>query len=177
MYDPTIFDNLKVVVEGAIYDLERDNRIRIRDRQDVIDLAKMGRTFCMSFQLPNHEDLYIEVELSSELVDFAAELATIRLLDRGLPGCQITIRYRFGNWTGNTTELADMFHMLQTSWSTEETDIRQTVETSYHATEASSNLTTTIRFLRKIDERNMGELESMLLYTLETAERLSGRDS
>lgn len=176
MYDPTIFDNLKVVVEGGIYDLERDNRIRIRDRQDVIDLAKMGRIFRISFQLPNHEDLFIEVELSSDLADFAAELATLRLLDRGFPGCQITIRYRFMDWTGDTTEMTKISHLMQASW-LEETEIQQTLETSYNATEASSHLTTTVRFLRKIDERNMGDLESMLLYTVETAKQLNGNNS
>lgn len=172
MYDPTIFDNLKVVVEGGLYDLERDNRLIIRDRQDRIDLACMGRTFRMAFRLPQDENLVTELELASELTDFAAELARMRIVEPSSPGCQITIRYRFDPWTGNAADaISRITRLLQESWS-EDLDIQHTVETTYRQTAHQTRLTTSVRLLRKIDERHIDGLEAMLEYVIVTAERL-----
>lgn len=38
MFDPTAFDNMKVVIEGAIYDLDLDGEISIIDRNDLLIL-------------------------------------------------------------------------------------------------------------------------------------------
>ncbi|NUJ69854.1 hypothetical protein HUS64_21435, partial [Pseudoalteromonas sp. 2102] len=52
MFDPTIFDNLKTVVEGAVYDLDvTDELVTVVDRSDIIDLAKFTRAYALSFQL------------------------------------------------------------------------------------------------------------------------------
>ncbi|MCV9888442.1 hypothetical protein [Metabacillus halosaccharovorans] len=45
MFDPTVFDNLKVVIEGYIYDMDIDEQISVTDRSDIIDLAKMSRQY------------------------------------------------------------------------------------------------------------------------------------
>ncbi|MCT8136945.1 hypothetical protein H1D32_03750 [Anaerobacillus sp. CMMVII] len=50
MFDPTIFDNLKVVVEGEIYDLDLGGEISILNREDFVDLATMSRHFSITFQ-------------------------------------------------------------------------------------------------------------------------------
>ncbi|KPV55085.1 periplasmic component, partial [Paenibacillus sp. A3] len=47
MFDPTIFDNLKVVLEGHLYDLDAEQTIRVIGREDFIDLASMKRIFSM----------------------------------------------------------------------------------------------------------------------------------
>ena len=87
MFDPTVFDNLKVVIEGYIYDMDIDQQISVTDRSDIIDLAKMSRQYSISYQglkdkrktakflieMPHHE-------LSGEL------LQTIRK-----PGCKVTL--------------------------------------------------------------------------------------
>lgn len=52
MFDPTAFDNMKVVIEGALYDLDICGEIVITDRNDSFNMAKMSRTFDISFRLP-----------------------------------------------------------------------------------------------------------------------------
>jgi hypothetical protein len=41
MFDPTAFDNMKVVLEGALYDLDIMGEIIITDRNDLFNTAKM----------------------------------------------------------------------------------------------------------------------------------------
>lgn len=172
MYDPTIFDNLKIVVEGGLYDLERDNRLQIRDRHDRIDLASMGRTFNMSCLLPDADNLLMEVELASELTDFAAELARMRIVEPSPPGCQITIRYRFDPWTEDAVaKTLRMTRLVQESWS-EDLEIHHTVETTIQQTSRQTSLTTSVRFLRKIDERHIDGLEAMLEHAIVTGQRM-----
>ncbi|WEG13822.1 hypothetical protein PU629_05500 [Pullulanibacillus sp. KACC 23026] len=50
MFDPTVYDNLKVVLEGSVYDLDLSGDIEISDRSDIIDLAKMARAYSVGFK-------------------------------------------------------------------------------------------------------------------------------
>ena len=52
MFDPTAFENIKVVLEGAVYDLDLNGEIIIIDRNDLINTAKLSRKYELSFQLP-----------------------------------------------------------------------------------------------------------------------------
>ncbi|UOK56770.1 hypothetical protein MGI18_18515 [Bacillus sp. OVS6] len=51
MFDPTAFDNLKVVLEGAIYDADLGGFITVIGRKDLVDLAAMSRCYQNTFQL------------------------------------------------------------------------------------------------------------------------------
>ena len=51
MFDPTAFENMRVVMEGILYDKDLSGDIMIVDRNDVINTAKMSRNFDLSFQL------------------------------------------------------------------------------------------------------------------------------
>ncbi|NTZ16751.1 hypothetical protein EXW96_03990 [Paenibacillus sp. JMULE4] len=75
LFDPTIYDNLKVVLEGHLYDLDAEGKIRVVGREDLVDLAKMGRTFRMKFVLQCGRDGFMTtIALHSGLTDFAGEL-------------------------------------------------------------------------------------------------------
>lgn len=96
MFDPTIFDNLKVVLEGGIYDLEQNSQMIILDRKDMLDLAAMTRTFQMEMtQLDFINTATYTIELHSNLIDFAVELTELRLADGLNPGCRISVHYIF----------------------------------------------------------------------------------
>lgn len=49
MYHPSVYDNLKVVLEGAVYDLDFAGAIEIVDRRDLVDLAVIGRSYSIDF--------------------------------------------------------------------------------------------------------------------------------
>ncbi len=84
MFDPTAFDNMKVVIEGAIYDLDLDGEINIIDRNDLINLAKMSRSFDVSFKLPGNKTRQViaKIILKSNLENLAAELLPGSLSDK-----------------------------------------------------------------------------------------------
>ncbi len=50
MFDPTIFENIKVVLEGLLYEFDAEEAIQITDRKDLIDLARMNRCMIISFK-------------------------------------------------------------------------------------------------------------------------------
>ena len=62
MYDPTIFDNLKVAFENQVYDLDNlENEITITNRIDRMDFAVMGREFTIEFTLVDLPDVTVEI--------------------------------------------------------------------------------------------------------------------
>jgi len=71
MFDPTVFDNLKVVLEGAIYDLDFNNRVEITDRSDIVDLAKMSRSYTLTLTQGKTDAI---VELSTDALNWSGEI-------------------------------------------------------------------------------------------------------
>lgn len=71
MFDPTVFDNLKVVLEGAIYELDLKGKIEIVDRSDLVDLAKMSRAYSVTLAKDEVEGL---VELTTDVESWSGEI-------------------------------------------------------------------------------------------------------
>lgn len=94
MFDPTAFENMKVVLEGALYDLDLSGDILIKDRNDLMNLSKLSRMFEISFSLPNMEDFPVTAKfsLTSKLENLAAELLT-SALSESLAGSYIQLEF------------------------------------------------------------------------------------
>ncbi len=73
MFDPTIYDNLKVVLEGSVYDLDLSGAVRISGRQDQIDLSTMSRLYQIEFRRLQGAAL-ARMRLSTTLTDLSSEL-------------------------------------------------------------------------------------------------------
>jgi hypothetical protein len=98
MFDPTAFENIKVVLEGALYDLDLDGEIIITNRNDWINMAKLSRKFEIDFQLPekNLVPVTARLELESNLDNLAAELLTCALSEK-LAGCKLNLEFSFSH--------------------------------------------------------------------------------
>lgn len=99
MFDPTVYENLKVVLEGAVYDLDLAGTIRVTSRMDRMDLAAMSRTYKVGFRLASGDDAEdaniasvpsTEMVLSTELADLASEILE---LPGVTPGCSLDVRF------------------------------------------------------------------------------------
>jgi hypothetical protein len=91
LFDPTAFENIKVVIEGAVYDRDLQGDILVTDREDIVNLAKLSRKYSVSFQMRLEEDCDIKAVLTIEagLENLAAELlGTDGSLH--LAGCAVT---------------------------------------------------------------------------------------
>lgn len=175
MYDPTIFDNLKVVVEGALYDLDRQGEIRIAGRQDLVDLAAMSRCFRLNFKLAEHDINSCEVELTSELQDFAAELAKLRLVEAVAPGCHLLLRFRFANMQPGEHEMQAVERLLNDLWAQSLRIIHTTSSAHVLQTgrfESNPVYSVEMQFLNKLDEDQMEELQAFSTYAAVTFRKL-----
>src|SRR5690554_5220264 len=76
MFDPTVYDNVKVVLEGEIYELDFSKKISIINRRDIVDLASMSRTFMMAFKKYDSKSThpFAEIHLHTNLHQFQKEL-------------------------------------------------------------------------------------------------------
>ncbi|WP_309120238.1 hypothetical protein [Paenibacillus sp.] len=92
MFDPTIFDNWKVVFEGALYDLDREGAVEVIGREDLVDLASMSRSFRIGARRTGG-GCRAEIRLTSGLADFAAERYELRLTELGAPGIRLELRF------------------------------------------------------------------------------------
>jgi hypothetical protein len=93
MFDPTAFDNLKVVLEGIVYDMDLNGMIQILDRNDFVNIAKMERTYNISFSLNDvsqHKNITVCLQLHFSFEDHYDELVKKKDSLR----CTYTISYQ-----------------------------------------------------------------------------------
>ncbi|WP_417900090.1 hypothetical protein ABN702_07495 [Bacillus haimaensis] len=162
MFDPTVFDNLKVVIEGAIYDLDLDGELQVVNRRDLVDLANMSRRFSMDIAVS--AKMLGRVELSSDLENISGEL--LKRLDR--PGCSVTVSFF------QEVKRSSMIKEKLEQWKKEIQEIwGESWEIELSSTETldpnqSLKLSATIRFDRLFYEENIDDLEELLPYMMST---------
>ncbi|RHW42280.1 hypothetical protein D1B31_06575 [Neobacillus notoginsengisoli] len=93
MFDPTAFDNMKVIIEGTFYDLDADGKIMVMDRKDLMDLASISRQFSLFFYVPEFPGIEAEFRLIAGLENLASELLE---KDQAGPkaGCELILYFR-----------------------------------------------------------------------------------
>lgn len=78
MFDPTAYENMKVVIEGYLYDKDFEGKISITERNDIINMAKLSREYSVQFQLKEtYEECSAIITLKAGIENFAAELLPI----------------------------------------------------------------------------------------------------
>lgn len=171
MFDPTIFDNLKVVLEGKIYDLDQEGEWLVIGREDLIDLAGFGRTFRMRVQRPG-EACIAALTLASGLADFAAELRGLRLVGEE-PGARLELSFELaGDYTAQADEMGER---LASIWG-DAVIMRQerTVPVPIRIAAADDGThRIVLTFSQPIDERHLGELGALVKQTLDSLQLLS----
>ena len=168
MYDPTIFENLKVALENQIYDLDNiDGRISILNREDIMDFSVLSRRLTLQFSLINKPEVSAQVILSTDLEDLAGEI----LEQEGKElGCHLSLRlYMAVNDIKGQCERIEQ--ALNGIW---ENDIHITQSISFlYKDETNYRNTIEVQFLPKINEENMNELPDFLESVLESLEILT----
>ena len=92
MFDPTAFENIKVVIEGEIYDRDLSGEILVTDRNDWINTAKLSRKYEITFSLPGKDDAFLSSTMTLEtgLENLSAELLGQEHAKK-LAGCNVGI--------------------------------------------------------------------------------------
>ncbi|WP_211746904.1 hypothetical protein [Paenibacillus sp. Marseille-Q4541] len=168
MFDPTVFDNLKVALENELYDMDNlDHSVRITGRVDRIELAVMSRMFRIQFQLPELDSITTEIELEASLQELASEI----LEQQGAqPGCILRIRYQMPIQHVEE-ECSQIQQVIEEIWPAQ--TLTQTISYVYDKEKMSTLLNTIeITFPRKINEEQMNDLPELVQFVVHTAQRL-----
>jgi hypothetical protein len=170
MFDPTAFDNMKVVIEGAIYDLDLDGEITIIDRNDLINLAKMSRGFDVSFILPGTKRVMAKIMLESNLSNLAAELLPGSLSDK-YSGSMVKLEFQL-ECSLTPEDSIQIEKLLLDNWG-ETRKVRQMVQ--YYPLEKPQETLNifTVEFERLVREEQLDDLADMVQFMVTTIQQLS----
>lgn len=161
MFDPTVFDNLKVVIEGDLYELDLEGEIQIADRKDRVDLATMSRSFSMKITLDGK--LFGEITLSSDIENISGEL----LRFNNKPGCRVKLVFMKTTHPEADLDAEVLSWRIFLSQIWEEREIR-IFSTKNHEQKEEIKLTAVVSFSRLIHEENVDDLRDMLTYMLQS---------
>ncbi len=164
MYDPTVYENLKVAFENTLYDLDNlDGVIQITNRMDRMEMSVMSREFAIQFALADHNEITAEIALEASLKDLAAEILE---LPGENPAC--TLRLRFYMQIENVeTQCGQIDQILQQIWKPSTTQT-QTLSYVYGQERAIYTDTIELKFQRKINEDQMEDIPEIVEYVIQT---------
>ncbi|SEO47814.1 hypothetical protein SAMN05518847_10830 [Paenibacillus sp. OV219] len=168
MFDPTVFDNLKVAIENQVYDLDTiAGQVLVTHRIDRMELAVMARIFAIQFTLVNGAGITAEIRLEASLKDIAAEV----LEQSGeKPGCTLRLRFYMPVQDANETCKA-IEQQLEALWQPE-LPPTQTVSFGYGEQPVIYNNEIELHFNRKINEDQMEDLPELIDHMLQSLEAL-----
>jgi hypothetical protein len=168
MFDPTIFENIKVAIENQVYDLDNlTGQVEVINRKDQLEMAVMSREFALEFILSGKRDVRAEIVLFASLKDLAAEI----LETDPNPGCTLFIRF-YKQIKNVQLECKQIEELLQDIWKQEQVPT-QTLSFLYGKGPAIFENKMEITFNRQINESQMGDIPELLKYILHTLEELN----
>jgi len=171
MFDPTIYDNMKVVLEGAVYDLDMEGTVLVTRRCDRIDLSVMSREYAIEFACGPDRPSRARIELHAQLNDLAAEILEH---PGAAPGCTMEV------WLATTVrepqrECPDIARQLQLIWGHRPT-IEQRLSFRYADKPEPYANDIRLQFGRKVDESHIGDLPELLDCAAQSLRMLDRRD-
>lgn len=158
MFDPTVFENVKVALENALYDLDNiDRSVDVIGRRDILDMAVLSRELSLSCRLPGSEAVTAELLLRASLQELAAELLE---QPGAVPTCRLTLRFHLtSNGTGGFCESVE--RCLLGIWQTKVPPV-QTMSRLYGESEERYRHTAELDFGRGIGEEQIEDLPELL---------------
>ncbi|WP_054955861.1 hypothetical protein [Paenibacillus dakarensis] len=169
MFDPTIFENLKVAIENTVYDLDNlDGRILVTGRTDRMDMATMSRDFSLRFDLVPQTSASAEIRIEAFLKDLAAEILE---LPGEQPGCALSLRF-YTKVKNVNEQCRRISNLMQVIWEPQIAPV-QTLSCVYSNEPLVYNNTIELKFPRKINEDNMSDIPNLVEYMIRTLEELT----
>lgn len=172
MFDPTIYDNIKIVLEGELYDRDLSGELTISKRQDIINLADMSREFIIQFKSKNiNNDNYAEISLIASTEDLAKEILEIDSIIK--PGAELIIKFFIAI---SHEELCKEFsQIINNVWEYRPRIIHKISYIYDPENPYSKGMTDEIilKFDRKIDEDNIKDINSLISHTQKTLEGIN----
>ncbi|WP_210365038.1 hypothetical protein [Bacillus sp. REN3] len=171
MFDPTAYENIRVVIEGAVYDRDLSGEILVIDRNDWFNAAKMSRKYEITFSLtgnfPSRFSGSITIEAGIE--NLAAELMETGNASQ-LAGCIVKIHFLIEH-PDEPSVFGEIQEILESVWGRERV-IEQTVQSSPFANNTLVKNAVTVSFNRLVYEHQIEDLAGMIDYMIMSLEKL-----
>ncbi|MBB6673686.1 hypothetical protein [Cohnella nanjingensis] len=168
MFDPTVYDNLKVALENLIYDLDNlDGRVRVADRTDRLEMSVLSRTFAIRFHLAERPAIMARIGLEATLRDLAAEILE---MPGEPPACALRVSFHL-----ETDDIepacSSIASIVQEVWGAALSP-RLRLSFDYGQPRPRYRVAAELPFDRKINEDQMEDLSDLVDHALRTLERL-----
>ncbi len=169
IFDPTIYENMKVVLEGAVYDLDLAGDILVTNRVDRIELSTMSRYYAIRFRDRHGGNVEAEIRLHAGLTDLAAEILQAGP-EAGPPGCSLEIGF-FTDIGDADADCPRIMEDLETIWE-KRPRITQNVSFVYGEQPIRYRNHIVLDFSRKIDERQLDDIPVLVKLVLQSLRAL-----
>ncbi|WP_462411960.1 hypothetical protein [Neobacillus sp. Marseille-QA0830] len=172
MFDPTAFDNMKVIIEGAFYDMDLTGQIVITDRNDWVNIAKMSRLFTINFRMSEEGQgkTAAKMELESGLENLAAELLPGSQAEQSA-GCYVKLQY-FLEHANDPEMFRKIEELLAENWGSTR-EIAQTVQYNPLVPSETIKNVATVDFRRLVSEEQLDDLMDMIWIMRNTLQELN----
>ena len=164
MFDPTAFDNLKVVFEGAVYDLDLTGEVQIIDRKDLFDFARYERCYQIHYSLPGKKSFFIEFHLKADMGHFLAERHL--MTKKNTAGADIRIVYKGDVKVHLGRQLLEEIWGEDKLWEWKEVN-SSTTPTFYEGI---------LTFNRVLTEEMVDDVLQMISFSVDTLQQLDRKD-
>jgi len=188
VFDPTIYENIKVVIQGAIYDLDLKGSIVVTNRSDKIDLAHMSRVFKLRFKDSQQQSYaHGELILRANMRDLATEI--LEIYQNPKPGCRLEISFEQSDLTEDEeiiclhNELVHIWgsrpkiqHEIVGVWQPGSTAKGESVASfDHHSANFTRRHRITLDFNRTIDENQIEDIPELLQLMLESLKLMDNK--
>ncbi|GKU80912.1 hypothetical protein [Niallia sp. NCCP-28] len=170
MFDPTAFENIKTVMEGAIYDKDLEGTIAILDRNDIFNSSKLAREYSISFALKNQGNALMTFRLLANAQNLAGELLEIKSLQEEV-GCTIAVEIVVKH-ANDSSVYAMLKELLKNIWG-KKREIKQEIRLNPYACDNMVENHLSIAFNRLITEDQMDDLVVMVDYMEKTLQLIA----
>jgi hypothetical protein len=177
VFHPTVFDNIKIVLEGAVYDRDFEGDITVTGRSDVVDLATYQRMFqmeyCLADEVNSADAVTANMQLRTSLADIASEQLEQPITEH--VGCTICIHFAL-TVCDVKRESEAIIGILNDIWG-HRPHITQLIKTRLDEHRLSwpperYENQVTLDFHRKIDEGNIDDMRRLVDHCIQTLNQL-----
>lgn len=174
MFDPTAFENMRIVMEGLVYDKDLDGDIIVLDRNDIFNSSKLSRNYTITFRLKNQQNAKMMFELSADLQNLSAELLGSVKKEKWI-GATVYI-HLFLRHKQNEAIYPLLQQLVEDIWG-KDLKVRQEISFQPLETEQTIMNHITIDFNRLITEEQIDDLITMMEFMEKTLVELQSLDS
>lgn len=177
MFDPTIYENIKVVIQGAVYDLDISGKILITDRNDWVDLSRMSRSFSIEFREKIAGNATATLQLNASFAELAAEIHEI---EPHQAGSQLYVIFN-RTCSSENENLRELHEKVQMIWGSRPQITHQWIK-SWGIDDVPSPLESitdtyehrmVLNFNRRINENQISDIPEILQFIVDTLEVLN----